>query len=166
VSERSACSPHQRLGFGWHVSALPTLAFALCALLVTPRDAAQAQSASVSGPAMEIDAQLRARLIAAMERDLKALVSAQQTYRGEKGEFAGTFERGAIKGVRLVPSPGVTVTLTYVTKQTFAARATHDWLPGRSCVVKIGDVAASRVPTTTNEKRRPSRDGIAVCDAK
>lgn len=166
MSACSAPSGRRRFEFGSYVGAWPAFAFALCVLLAIPRDVVRAQAVSVSGPAMEIDAQLRARLIAAMERDLKALASAQQTYRAAKGEFASTFERGAIKGVRLTPSPGVTITLTYVTKQTFAARATHDWLPGRSCVMKIGDVAASRVPTTTNEKRRPSRDGIAVCDAK
>lgn len=135
-------------------------------MLAVPIASATAQSASVSGPAMTVDAQLRARLIAAMERDLKALVVAQQAYLAAQNEFASHFERGAIKGVKLSPSPGVTVTLTYVTKQTFAARATHDWLPGRSCVVKVGSVAASRVPTTTNEKKLPTRDGVTVCDTK
>lgn len=140
-------------------------ALLLALLLALPTRIAVAQTPSVSGPPMVIDAQLRARLIASMERDLKALAAAQQSHRGANQEFASTFERGAIKGVKLNPSPGVTVTLTYVTKTTFAARATHDWLPGRSCVVKVGAVAASRVPTTTNEKKTPSRDAVPVCDA-
>ncbi len=142
------------------------LALLLGTVLAVPAGRAVAQAATVSGPAMEVDAQLRARLVAAMERDLKALVVAQQAYLAAQKEFASHFERGAIKGVKLSPSPGVTVTLTYVTKTTFAARATHDWLPGRSCVMKVGSVAASRVPTTTNEKKLPARDGVPVCDAK
>ncbi len=142
------------------------LATMLGTSLAVPAGTAAAQAASISGPAMAVDAQLRAKLIASMERDLKALVAAQQAYLAAQNEFASHFERGAIKGVKLSPSPGVTVTLTYVTKQTFAARATHDWLPGRSCVVKVGAVAASRVPTTTNEKKLPTRDGLSVCDTK
>ncbi|MFN0099898.1 MAG: hypothetical protein ACKVS7_14590 [Gemmatimonadaceae bacterium] len=138
----------------------------LVALLTVPWRAASTQSASVSGPPMEVDAQLRSRLIATMERDLTALVTAQQSYLGAYDEYASSFERGAIKGVKLRPSPGVTVTITYATKQTFAARATHDWLPGRSCVMKVGSVAASRIPTTTNEKKGPSRNGVPVCDSK
>jgi len=149
--------------------AFPTtlrLALLLGTLLAVSAGRTAAQAATVSGPAMEVDAQLRARLIASMERDLKALALAQQGYLAAQNEFASHFERGAIKGVKLSPSPGVTVTLTYVTKTTFAARATHDWLPGRSCVMKVGSVAASRVPTTTNEKKLPTRDGVPVCDAK
>lgn len=138
----------------------------LVALLAMASRTASAQTASVSGPPMQVDAQLRARLVAAMERDLKTLVAAQQSYLAARKEFASSFERGAIKGVKLSPSPGVTVTLTYVTKQTFAARATHDWLPGRSCVLKVGSVATSRTPTTTNEKKLPTRDGVPTCDSK
>jgi len=52
-----------------------------------------------------------------------------------------------------------------VTGTTFAARATHDWMRGVSCVMRVGAVAPSRVPTTTAEKRAPRTSGVPVCDA-
>ena len=126
----------------------------------------QAQTTSVSGPPMELDAATTRRLFAAMTQDLKNLVTAQELYFSERAEYAPGFQRGAIKGAVLRVSPGETVTLTYVTKQTYAARATHDWMPGRSCVMTVGEVAASRVPVTTAEKRAPRREAVPVCDAR
>ena len=135
-------------------------------LLLLPVLGARAQTASVSGPPMELDAATVRRLNAAMTRDLRILVTAQEQYFSEWAEYATDFQRGAIKGAVLRPSAGVTVTLTYVTKQTYAARATHDWMPGRSCVMTVGRVAASRIPVTTAEKRAPDKEAVPVCDAR
>lgn len=126
----------------------------------------RAQASSLSGPPMEVDAATRARLLAAMKADLRNLVTAQEAYFAERAEYAQRFARGAVPGVQMRVSAGVTVTLTYVTKQTYAARAIHDWLPGRSCVMIVGDVASSRVPVTTAEKRVAAVEGVPVCDSK
>jgi hypothetical protein len=137
----------------------------LALILCLPVTLAQAQASSVSGPPMELDQATARRLHAAMTQDLKNLVLAQEAYFAEHAEYAADFQRGAIKGAVLRVSPGVTVTMTYVTKQTYAARATHDWLGGRSCVLTVGAVARSRVPLTTADKRAPTKDGVPVCDA-
>ena len=134
-------------------------------LLCFPITVARAQTASVSGPRMELDQATARRLYAAMTQDLKNLVVAQEAYFAEHAEYAPDFQRGAIKGAVLRVSPGVTVTLTYVTKQTYAARATHEWLGGRSCVLTVGAVARSRIPLTTADKRAPAKDGVPACDA-
>jgi hypothetical protein len=137
-----------------------------CALVLSfPITVAPAQAASVSGPPMEPDQATARRLHAAMTQDLKNLVVAQETYFAQHAEYAENFQRGAIKGAVLRVSPGVTVTLTYVTKQSYAARATHDWLGGRSCVLTVGAVARSRIPLTTAGKRAPAAEGVPTCDA-
>ena len=127
---------------------------------------AGAQTPSVSGPPMELDVATRRRLYAAMAEDLKQLVTAQERWFADHAEYAKTFERGAVRGVRITPSPGVTLTLVYVTKNAWAARATHDWLAGRSCVLIVGAVPASRRPATTDERKSPAREGVAVCDSR
>ncbi|MDH5235022.1 MAG: hypothetical protein OEW77_08675 [Gemmatimonadota bacterium] len=135
-------------------------------LLLVSAPAALTQTASVSGPPMEVDAATRARLRAAMTRDLKNLVVAEEAYFADHAEYGRTFARGAIKGVELKVSPGATVTLIYVTRQAYAARVTHDWLPGTSCVMTVGEVPPSRKPATTAEKKVPAKDGVPVCDSK
>jgi hypothetical protein len=142
-----------------------TRAIALLLLLVPITDM-RAQAASVSGPPMELDAATTRRPFAAMTQDLRNLVTAQEVYISAHAKYATVFQRGAIKGAVLRASPGVTVTLTSVTKQTYAARATHDWLPGRSCVLSIGTLPASRVPLTTAERRAPAVEGTPVCDTR
>ncbi len=135
-------------------------------LLLVSASAGLAQTASVSGPPMDVDAATRDRLRAAMVRDLKNLVVAEEAYFAVHAEYGRNFARGAIRGVDLKVSPGATVTLTYVTKQAYAARVTHDWLPGTSCVMTVGPVPQSRRPKTTAEQRAPTKDGVPVCDAK
>lgn len=138
----------------------------LAFLLVLAAPAARAQTPSVSGPPMELDVATRRRLYAAMTADLKQLVTAQERWFADHAEYARTFQRGAVRGARITPSAGVTLTLVYVTKDSYAARATHDWLAGRSCVMTVGRVPASRVPATTAERLAPSREATPVCDAR
>ena len=127
---------------------------------------ALAQTAAISGPPMELDAATMNRLFESMKGDLRNLVTSQEAFFAEHAEYGTQFATRSRSGVQLRVSPGVTVTLTYVTKQTYAARTNHDWLPGRSCVMKIGTVAPSRVPKTAREGRSASRDGVPVCDTK
>jgi hypothetical protein len=136
------------------------------ALLLVGAPILRAQTASVSGPPMEVDAATRSRLRTAMTRDLRNLVVAQEAYFAERAEYGRAFARGAIRGVELKVSPGTTVTLIYVTKQAYAARATHDWLRGVSCVITVGAIPPSRVPATAAERKTPTKDGVPVCDAK
>ena len=124
----------------------------------------RAQSNVAVGPPMPLDARTKARIYDSMRDDLKALVVAQESWFAEKAEYIDRFTRGAVKGLTLKVSPGVTVTITYATKTTWAARATHAWMPGKSCVIRVGDVAPSRMPTTAASKRPPARSGIPVCD--
>lgn len=141
----------------------------LCAtalLWFIPVGTGSAQGTSVSGPPMEVDAQLRARLYQAMASDLRKLVTAQEVHFAEWAEYGKAFTSSSRTGTQLQVSPGVTVTLTYVTRATYAARATHEWLPGRSCIITVGEIPPSRALRTTLEGKTVAEDGAPICDSK
>ena len=123
------------------------------------------QTSSVSGPPMEVDAVIAKRLFAAMTTDLRNLVVAQEAYFADNTRYGRLLSRTDASQVLLKPSPGVTVTLTYVTNDTWAGRATHEWLPGRSCVITIGEIPPSRLPHTTGDGLSPTEEGEPVCDS-
>lgn len=133
----------------------------LVACLAAP---AGAQVSSVTGPPKALDPKVAAGLVADMSADLKALAAAQKRWFAEHDRYGERLSRTDARAVVLEPRPGVTVTLTYVTASSFAARATHDWLPGRSCVMTVGAVPPSRLPRTTAGRLEPTRDGEPVCD--
>lgn len=123
-----------------------------------------AQTSSVRGPEMQITAEIASSLLASMASDLRSLVTAQELYFSDHARYGRALSSTDRAAVFIQPSPGVTITLTYVTMSSWAGRANHDWLPGLSCVIIVGDVAPSRIPMTTGQGRAPRDEGKPVCD--
>ena len=70
-------------------------------------------------------------------------------------KYGRALRRTEGKGVSLTPSPGTTITLLCVTQNSWAGRATHEWLPGVSCAIDTGEGPDSRLPHTTRQQRAP-----------
>lgn len=123
-----------------------------------------AQVSSVSGPPMQADSALAALLIDSMRSSLRDLATAQEGYFADHTRYGRVLGKAGRNLVVLAPPPGVTVTLTYATSNSWAARATHTWLPGRSCVAWVGEVPPSRQPVTAGSRRNATEEGMAACD--
>jgi hypothetical protein len=124
----------------------------------------QAQTSSVTGPEMQISPEIARLLLASMASDLRNLVTAREEYFSNNNRYGRTLSRTDRAQVFIVPSPGVTLTLTYVTTTTWAGRANHAWLPGISCVSAVGGVAPSRIPGTRSQGLTPREEGNPICD--
>jgi len=98
-----------------------------------------------------------------MASDLRNLVVAQENYFADNNRYGQTVSTTDRRQVYIVPSPGVTLTLTYVTINTWAGRANHEWLRW-SCVIAVGQVAPSRVPRTAVQGLSPKEEGSPICD--
>jgi hypothetical protein len=92
-----------------------------------------------------------------IRRSLRMLVAAEQGFYAENGTYTEDLDR---LGYR---APGeAEVRFLWVTRQGWAASATHPALPGRDCVTFVG--AANAAPTTLRYTRS-GREGVVVCDA-
>lgn len=142
----------------------PAQSVRVLALLTAVGLEASAQTSSVRGPAMEVGPEIAAILYDHMASDLRKLVVAQELYFSDNNAYGKVLSATSKRQVYIRPSPGVTLTLTYVTANTWAGRATHEWMPGRSCVIAVGEVAPSRIPRTTQQGLVPQEEGRPVCD--
>lgn len=93
---------------------------------------------------------------AQLRKGLRRLVAAQETFFAENGAYTGDI---AVIGFR--PEPGTDIRFLWATQDGWAASGTHTDLPGRDCVVFIGQVHA---PPTTLKYVRQGRAGVPVCD--
>jgi hypothetical protein len=98
-----------------------------------------------------------AQTLDTMKGDLRRLVSANEVYRAEKGQYSA--QVSALRGFH--PSTGVTVTILQASSTGWAAQATAASLPGKSCVIVVGTVPTQ--PTTLADKRSGA-EAVAVCD--
>jgi hypothetical protein len=94
--------------------------------------------------------------IGAMKDDLRRLVSANEVYRARNGHYATSI--GALQGYHA--STGVVVSIQKASSTGWAADATSQSLPGKSCVVFIGAMAS---PSTLADKRSGS-EAVVACD--
>lgn len=122
-----------------------------------------AQTSTVQGPPAQITTELARELLKVMAKDLRRLVVAQETYFSDHNTYGRVLSTGDQRQVYIVPSPGVSLTLTYVTNGTWAGRANHEWLRA-SCVITVGNVAPSRIPHTALDGTAPAQEGTPVCD--
>ncbi|MCC6317146.1 MAG: hypothetical protein IT361_05585 [Gemmatimonadaceae bacterium] len=149
-----------------HRRSAATLAMALAAACTAwaPRSA-PAQVATLhgasGGPAARDTTTARQHMTSA----LRALVEAQDAWFGNHERYGRALRRSGTGGVTVQPETGVTLELMYVTGRGWTGRATHRALPGRSCVVFVGQVPDSRMPVTRRDSARPSRERTPVCDA-
>ena len=125
-----------------------------------------AQTSSVSGPRMSITPEVARVLFASMAADLRNLVTAQENYFADHNSYGRVLSTTNSSQVVIRPSPGVTLTLTYVTANTWTGRANHEWLGKSSCVIAVGKVAASRIPRTATLGRVGDTEGSPVCDER
>ncbi|HTC23826.1 MAG TPA: hypothetical protein VK688_05650, partial [Gemmatimonadales bacterium] len=58
--------------------------------------------------------------------------------------------------------PGVRARMLFASSEGWAAEATYDLLPGRSCVIWSGEVP--KQPATAAQGRESPKDGVPVCD--
>jgi hypothetical protein len=97
-------------------------------------------------------------MVGAMKMDLRRLVSANEVYHAKNGRYTASLM--ALQGYRA--SVGVTVTIMQASSTGWAAEATAQNLPGKSCVVFIGSVAP---PPATMFDKRSGAEAVVVCDA-
>ena len=122
-----------------------------------------AQTSSVAGPPMQVSADIATLLLESMAADLRNLVVAQEQHFADNNRYGRTLSSTDRRQVYIVPSPGVTLTMTYVTMNSWAGRANHEWLRW-SCVIVVGDVPPSRIPRTAVNGLPPKEEGRPICD--
>ncbi|CAN5871261.1 hypothetical protein BH24GEM1_BH24GEM1_18700 [soil metagenome] len=91
-----------------------------------------------------------------IRRSLRVLVGAEQGFYAENGAY--TEDLGAL-GFR--PTGQSQVRFLWLTPRGWAASGSHPALPGRDCVVYVGEANA---PPTTLRYTRSGREGVVVCD--
>ena len=87
---------------------------------------------------------------------LRRLVATEQGFFAENGTYSGDLDRLGFR-----PRGASRIEFIWVTKDGWAARATHPALPGRDCVTFVG--AGGAVPAT-RRFGRSGRQGVIVCD--
>ena len=93
-----------------------------------------------------------------MPTSLEQLVIGQDAYRKTQYTYARRVEPMALQ---YGWEPGVKVRMLFANSEGWAAEATYDLLPGRSCVIWGGEVP--KHPTTA-EGREPLKERVPVCD--
>jgi uncharacterized protein (DUF1778 family) len=94
-----------------------------------------------------------------MPTNLMQLAISQDSYRKIQYTYARRIEPMALQ---YGWEPGVRVKMLFANSEGWAAEATYDLLPGRSCVIWGGKVP--RLPATTGDKLVAEDEGVPVCD--
>jgi hypothetical protein len=144
LAERNRFQPRP-----WRMGIITGLVLGLC---VAHRASAQGGGAAPQ-PGTNVS-----QTLDAMKGDLRRLVSANEVYRAEKGQYAASVD--ALRGYH--PSAGVTVTILQASSTGWAGQATAASVPGKSCVIGVGKVAT---PPTTLADKRSGAEAVAVCDS-
>ena len=95
----------------------------------------------------------------AMRATLWRLVTAEGKYGIQHGEY--TTDVSQLEGFRA--SEGVTLTMIWADKESWAATTAHPVLPGRSCLV-WGGKRSKDVAARAAGKKRPGGESEVVCD--
>jgi hypothetical protein len=94
-----------------------------------------------------------------MKADLRNLVRSQETYFATQGVYA--LRTGPL-ALQYLWRPGVQVKILTADRQSWAAKATHARLPGKSCIIWFGSIAQR--PVTDAQRRQSQGAGVPVCD--
>jgi hypothetical protein len=94
-----------------------------------------------------------------MPTNLMQLAVSQDAYRKVQYTYARRIEPMALQ---YGWQPGVRVRMLFASSDGWAAEASYDLLPGRSCVVWGGTVPQR--PATKSLRRMAEREGVPVCD--
>jgi hypothetical protein len=150
----------------WY-SLLPAVLLATpgCTDYALPRRAVEAASDTVPEPSSRPNPPDNRRAttsgseaggFAQVRKGLRRLVAAQESFFAENGAYAGDL---ALIGFR--PEPNTDVRFLWATQDGWAASGSHTDVPGRDCVIFVGQVHA---PPTTLKYVRQGRAGVPVCD--
>jgi hypothetical protein len=108
----------------------------------------------------ETPAQTLARhAVTQMRHNLLLLTESQESYRSAQGAYARRPERLTLQ---YGWQPGVHIRMLAATTAGWAAEATFDQLPGKSCVVWGGQLPER--PKTQALGAEPEREGVPACD--
>jgi hypothetical protein len=91
-----------------------------------------------------------------ISQTLRRLVAAEQSFFAENGTYSADLARVGFR-----PFGASQVEFLWVTKDGWAARATHPAIPGRDCVTFTG--GGGPVPAT-RRLNRSGREGVVACD--
>jgi hypothetical protein len=94
-----------------------------------------------------------------MKADLRNLVRSQETYLANQRIYA---RRTEPLGLQYLWRPGVRVKILTADRESWAAKATHARLPGKSCVIWFGSVIQR--PVTDAQLHQSREAGVPVCD--
>jgi hypothetical protein len=93
---------------------------------------------------------------AEIRRNLRRLVAAEETFFAENGTYSEDLPQIGFK-----PDQNTTIRFLWLSRDGWAASGTHADLPGRDCIIFVGQ--PRRRPTTVKYTRR-GREGVPVCD--
>jgi hypothetical protein len=93
---------------------------------------------------------------AEIRRNLRRLVAAEETFFAENGTYMADLAHIGFK-----PDSNISIRFLRISRDGWAASGTHADLPGRDCVIFVGQ--PRRRPTTVKYTRR-GREGVPVCD--
>jgi hypothetical protein len=105
----------------------------------------------------DIDPATAGRRFDDVQRSLRRLVVAEETYYAENGVYTEDLARIGFR-----PDGDSELRFLWLARGGWAASGTHPDVPGRDCVVYVG--RAHGAPTTLHDVR-PGREGTPVCDA-
>jgi hypothetical protein len=120
----------------------------------TPEQATSSRSRAPERKAGRATAE--ATSFAALRRTLRRLVAAEETFFAENGTYSD--DSSLIGGIL---EPDVSIRFFWLSRDGWAASATHPALPGRDCVTFGGQ---GHAPPTTLKYVRSGRPGVPVCD--
>jgi hypothetical protein len=112
--------------------------------------------AGPAGKANRTDPQADARSFAEIRRSLRQLVAAEQSFFAENGAYTDD-----LSVIGFTPSKNVTTRFLWLSRDGWAASGTHAALPGRDCVIFVGQAQS---PPTTLKYVRSGGEGVPVCD--
>jgi len=98
-----------------------------------------------------------AEVAEAMQRELHELMAAESTYHSETNKYSSD-----VVAAGYHPVPAVRVTTIDVNDRAWAARATTPILPGKSCVVYLGQ--PKKAPKTSADHAHPDSAREVACD--
>ena len=97
--------------------------------------------------------------IVQMRVDLRKLALAETAYFGTQGTFSRRVETLPLQ---FAWQSGVTVTLIHADTRSWTARAIHQAMPGKTCVIWYGK--PPRRPATATDRKTPAASGVPACD--
>ena len=96
---------------------------------------------------------------AQLKASLRGLAAAQSRYREQRGSYASS-----LAALQLRSELGVRLEVTAASPTGWQARAEHQSLPGRSCVIFVGSVQGREAPRTAGDGEMAGEDGVPLCD--